>query len=218
MDELITTISENNRKYPNLPLLMCFSTHLEFEGEAFDINFCNTRIKISKDTDNYTSIGLKNQQVPYKATILGGFALTEDVTGSIDYRKYFNIAWKDEQAIPEMVFLSQPAQIVRNYFKGQKIEFGIEDISRYHVHYRDGVTADFTRTGDAIYDFTFSTGLTGSFKKEEDGVHSIRFKGIPVDEEDDGYKSESKLIISRSKYTDNLVLILQDTATVYIYP
>lgn len=206
----------NHKGLPRLLLLSCFATRLEFDGIPFEIIFCSSRITISRDSDNFAIVGLKNQQVPYKANILGGFALKEDTTGEIDYKKYFHIIWEDEYSIPELAFTQQPSKILREYAKGQKIELGVEDADLYHVAYHDGVTADFKRLGEGSYDFEFSTGFTGSFKKEEDGTHSIRFKGLSLDADEDGYKSESKFIISRSKYTNNLLLILQEQALVTI--
>jgi len=206
----------NRKSLPRLLLLNCFATKLEFDGNCFVITYCSSRITISRDSENFAVVGLKNQQVPYKANILGGFAFSEEKNGNIDYKKYFHIIWEDESAIPELAFSQLPSKILREYDKGQKIELGVEDAFLYHVVYHDGVTADFTRIGEGSYRFEFSTGFTGSFKKEEDGTHSIRFKGLSLDSDEDGYKSESKFIISRSKYTNNLLLILQEQALVTV--
>lgn len=209
--------NQTNRKgFPRLLLLNCFATKLEFGGNPFEITFCNSRITITRDCDNFAVVGLKNQQVPYKANILGGFAFTEDKSGDIDYKKFFHIIWEDEHAIPELAFTQMPSHILREYSKSQKIELGVEDASLYHVAYHDGVTADFKRVAEGSYEFEFSTGFTGSFKKEEDGTHTVRFKGLSLDADEDGYKSESKFIISRSKYTNNMLLILQEQALVTV--
>lgn len=200
----------------NLPILNCFSTTLTFDKDDFEILYCNAEITISRDNKNYAVISLKNQQVPYKATILGGFAFSVEKTGKIDYKKFFDIQWEDDLSIPQLVFHQQPTRIKREYDKGQKIELGFEDVTRYRVIYQDKVSADFIRIREGAYDFNFSTGFRGSICKEPDGTHTIRFKGNRWDAEEDGYNSESKFIISRSKYTDNLLLILQDKATVLI--
>ena len=198
----------------NLPILNCFSTTLIFDKEEFEILYCNAEITISRDSKNFAVISLKNQQVPYKATILGGFAFSVEKTGEIDYKKFFDIQWEDDLSIPLLIFHQKPTRIKRD--KGQKIELGFEDVTLYRVLYQDNVSADFTRIGEGSYEFNFSTGFRGSINKETDGTHTIRFKGSRWDAEEDGYNSESKFIISRSKYTDNLLLILQDKATVFI--
>jgi hypothetical protein len=203
-------------KISNLPLLNCFATRLEFGEHHFEMIFCDDKIKISRDTENFALVTLKNQQVPYKANILGGFAFSEEIFGTIDFKSFFYFLWPDDHAVPEIEFFQKPSGIIREYAKGQKIELGIEDISRYHVIYHDGVTADFNRIDQNSWDFCFSTGFDGSFKTETDGTHSIRFKGIRLDADEDGYKSESKFIISRSRFTNNLLLILQDHATVLL--
>lgn len=200
----------------NLPILNCFLTTLSFREEEFEILYCNSEITISRDRDNYAVIRLKNQQVPYKATILGGFAFSVEKTGTINYKKYFDIRWEDDVSMPELVFHQKPTKVKREYEKGQKIELGFENVGCYRVVYQDNVTADFSRVGEGVYDFHFSTGFNGSINTEPGGIHTIRFKGYRLDAEEDDYNSESKFIISRSKYTDNLLLILQDRATVFI--
>jgi len=201
-------------KVPHLPLLNCFATSVFFGEIVYEIIYCSSEIKISLDNDNFAVVTLKNQQVPYKATILGGFAFSVKKSGTIDYHKHFDIVWLDELSRPEITFFQAPTKILRSYEKGQKIELGIEDVARYQMKYQDGVTADFTRLGPGSYDFKFSTGFEGSFMKEEDGSHTIRFKGLPMEPDDAGYVSESKFIITRSKYTNNLLLVLQDKAEV----
>lgn len=218
MDE-IAQVSQNQTRqeiFPNLPLLNCFLTIVEFGKTAFEIIYCKDAIKVALDEQNYAVITLKNQQVPYKATILGGFAFHVRKSGTIDYQKYFNFIWPDELSTPEMTFYQAPTLIHRHYEKGQRIELGIEPVTCYHVEYQDRVTADFTRTGQGVWEFSFSTGFHGSFKKEDDGSHSIRFKGLPMEHDDDEHVSESKFILSRSKYTNNLLLILQDNAKVIL--
>ncbi len=202
------------KKTPNLPLLNCFATRIGFEDAEYEIIYCSSAIKIALNEENYAVVTLKNQQVPYKATILGGFALQIQKAGHIEYPHHFNIVWLDEWSTPELIFYKNPVKILREYEKLQKIELGIEDFSQYNVVYADGVTADFTRTAPGAYEFSFSTGFHGSFVKETDGTHTVRFKGMPIEKDEDKYNSESKFIISRSKYTNNLLLILQDKATV----
>ena len=199
-----------------LLLLPCFSANIEFPTVTFHVVQCDEVLEISIDDDNYAIITLKNQQVAYKANILGSFSSVEKIVGEIDFKSYFRIDWEDDQTVPELVFRNPPTAVYREYQKGMKIELGIEAVDCYHVHYKDEVTADFIRTGPQAYDFCFSTGFAGNLWKEADGSQLIRFKGIRLDADEDGYTSESKFIISRSKYTDNLTLILQEDARVYL--
>ncbi|OQX96734.1 hypothetical protein B6I21_00140 [candidate division KSB1 bacterium 4572_119] len=200
----------------SLLLLTCSKVCLQFSDVEIFVQYCGEKIKISKDENNYTTISLKNQRVPYKMTMLGGFTFSEEKKGQLNFRKYFTIDWHDDLAIPELIFCLQPDKIRRDYSKGQKIELGIENIRNYHVKYEDEITADFTLSGETGYNFSFSTGFSGSINKDADGTHSIKFKGVRADADEDGYRSESKFIISRSKYTDNLLLILQDNASVFL--
>ena len=195
---------------------MFFPNHIQFQNEKFEVIYCGSGITISHDKNNYTKISLKDQQVFYKINVLGGFTFKEEKTGEVDFKKYFYLNWADDISVPELIFHEKPVEIKREYKKGQRIELGVEDVSCYQLIYKDNVTADFTRTKENAYDFSFSTGFTGSIKKDPDGYHSIKFKGISLEAEEDGYKSESKFIISRSKYTDNLLLILQDDANVFL--
>jgi len=199
-----------------LLLLPCCAAQIQFTNLTFVVVQCDDVLTISIDNDNFAVITLINQQVAYKANILGGFSFSEEINGKIDYKKYFRIEWPDEQSVPKLIFIQEPEAILREYEKDQKIELGIEEVACYQVAYKDGVTADFSRTSEDAYDFIFSTGFNGNLWKDPDGSHLIRFKGIRHDADEDNYKSESKFIISRSKYTDNLILILQDDATVYL--
>lgn len=199
-----------------LLLQHCSEMHISYPDRSFSVNFCEEKIRISHDDDNYVDVSLKNQQVSYKATILGGFALSEEFCGDIEYGDYFFIDWADENSIPQLIFYKHPIEIKRQLKKGQKIELGIERLKRYRVDYSDGVTARFSRIKDHSWDFSFSTQFHGSIRKDKDGSFSIKFKGIRRDADEDGYNEESKFIISRSKYSNNLLLILQDDATVYL--
>ena len=173
-------------------------------------------VTIQIDDQNYALITLKNQQVTYKTDILGGFSLSEIIVGEIEYKQFFRIEWSDDQTVPELALYKTPTTIQREYKTGMNIEFGIEDIQCYKVVYTDDVTAEFIKKGDHSYDFFFSTGFDGSFWIDSDGSHLIRFKGLRHDAEMDNYQTESKFIISRSKYTDNLILILREDALVFL--
>ncbi len=207
-----------SRMIKSLLLLLRNSVHLKFGEQCFQIVCHDDRIKVLQDEDNFVVVNLKNHQVAYKARILGGFSQSEEVTGVIDYHRFFVLDWQDDQGVPELILLQNPDEIRRDYHKGQKIELGIEKISGYRVVYRDNTVADFTQTDKDSFEFCFTSGFEGNIWKDSDGTHAIRFRGIRLDADEDGYNSESKFIISRSKYTDNLVLILQDDARVYLTP
>jgi len=195
-------------------LVDCNMLTIAFGAIEFEITYGSNTIKISRDSENYVSISLVNQQVSYKATILGGFALNEERTGELDYLRYFFIEWDDDMSIPLLHFRMAPTSISRIYSKHQKIEIGIEDIRRYHVVYRDGVEAEFERGDKGGFCFAFSTGFYGTFSREPDGAYTMTFKGDKLKAGEDGYDSQSKFIVTRSKYTGNLLLILEDDATV----
>lgn len=207
-----TCAGAQHHRIPNIPLINCFPTRLEFDEANFCVIYCQSQIQISSGPENKAIITLKNQQVPYKATILGGLLSKEEITGHMDYKKYFNVDWQDDVSMPEIQFYKKPSKIIRQYEEGQHIELGTENVCRYEIFYPDGVTADFTRTKRNKYEFSFSTGFTGSVRKDDDGSHFIHFKAIPLDDED--HRSESKFVITRSRYTNNLLLLLKDKATV----
>ncbi len=200
--------------FSRILLVDCNTLTLVYDDADFEITFRDDSIKISRDSANHVVIALVNQQVSYKATILGGFAFNEKRTGEIDYLKYFFIEWDDPMSIPILHFRLKPREISRIYSQNQKIEIGIEEIRRYHVVYRDGVEAEFERGDKGGFCFSFSTGFYGSFWREPDGAFSMTFKGDKLKPGEDGYDSQSKFIVTRSKYTGNLLLILQDDATV----
>jgi len=210
--------ANNSLKELQLMLLYDIPFFIHIEDIELEVHYSGTQIIITLDKNNFSRISIENQQVPYKATILGGFNLNEEKIGDFDSKKYFRIDWDSDLDNPELKFLIRPDKILRKYKKGEKVELGIENVSGYHVIYKDGVTADFTRVHDDAFDFHFSTGFEGQIWKDKDGTHTIKFKGIRLDADEDGYNSESKFIISRSKYTDNLILILQDNAEVYLLP
>lgn len=195
-------------------LLDCVATIIEFDDACFTLTFDNNSIVVSLDKENYALIKLINQQVSYKATILGGFALEEKKIGQINYMKYFLVNWEDDMSIPELHFRKKPRMVTRKYKMGQKIELGIEGIGQYRVAYRDGVEARFERKDDSGFSFSFSTGFYGSFWKDEDGSYMLKFKGDKLKPGEDDYRSQSKFVVSRSKFTGNMLLILQDDATV----
>ncbi len=204
-------------RIPKIHLVPCETTQITMNDATYQVAFRDNQIRIARDPDNYTLITLKNQQVSYKSTILGGFALSEEMKGDMDYRKDFVLDWEDDMSCPELLFIRPPRRITRKYARGQSVELEIEPVSRYHVAYRDGVTADFNRGANNDFTFSFSTGFYGSFKRVPDESYTLNFKGDRLKPGEDDYRSISKFIFSRSKYTGNLLLIPQDDATVSLF-
>lgn len=200
----------------SIRLVKCDSMNVEFGDSSFEVSFRNQIIKIKKDPLNFSLVRLKSQQVPYKATILGGFTISEDETGNTGYRDYFHIDWEDDMSLPDLSLRRTPHAITRIYHKGQWIELGSEEVSRYHVIYRDGVEADFDRKNNNKFNFSFSTGFYGQFEELEDGSYTMTFRGDRLMPGEDDYHSHSKFIVSRSKHTGKLLLFLQDNAIVHI--
>ncbi len=191
-------------------------TMITFPDVSYEIMRNDNRIRIIKDKNNHVDVTLVNQQVSYKATILGGFAQAEEKKGQTRYNRYFYIDWEDDLSIPVINFRINPIEVAREYIKGQWIELGIENVSRYVVKYHDGVDAVFQRNEKNGFSFNFSTGFYGSFWSEDDGSYMLKFKGDKLKPGEDDLKSQSKFIVSRSKYTDKLLLFLKENATVLL--
>jgi hypothetical protein len=202
----------------SISLVNCNRTRISFEDETFEVTRRRNRVKIAIDDDNYVIIGLKDQQVPYKANILGGFVPAEEERrGEIDYSRYFSVHWSDDFSVPDLLFAAKPQEIAREYDRGQFIELGLEDLSTYRVFYRDGVEASFERRTESAFEFSFSTGFYGSFEEHPDGSYTLTFKGDRLKPGEDDLSSQSKFIVSRSKLTGKLLLYLWDGATVRLY-
>jgi hypothetical protein len=192
---------------PRILLPLCRKTELGFGLTSFTVEFADGRLRIERDPENFTLVTLKDQRVAYKVQLLGSIVLEEETTGSVGWHDFFRIEWEDDAAAPELVFDKPPTRIVRTYEKGQAIELGVEPAGQYEVTYDDGVGALFSRRGDGKgFDFSFSTGFHGSFWKEEDDSWMMKFKGNRLSWEDDGKDAQSKFLVSRSKFTDNLML------------
>jgi hypothetical protein len=207
-----------NLKALQLMLLFDVPFYIKFAETEFSITYLGSQILIKIDDENYAKLEIENHQVSYKATILGGYNVKETKKGICNYKDYVRIDWQSDNENPEIKFLRFPDEVYRSYHKGGKVELGIENVSGYKAAYGDGTTANFIKRTNAAFDFEFSTGLEGSIWKDGDGTHTIKFKGVRQEADEDGYQSESKFIISRSKYTDNLILILQESAAVYLIP
>ncbi len=183
------------------------TTEVDFGLLRFRMTFARGQLRIEQDPDNFTLVNLKDQRVAYKVQLLGSVVLEEQTTGTVDWQSCFDLEWEDDAAAPEVVFRKTPTRIVRFYEKGQAIELGVEPATQYEVTYDDGVGARFVRREEGKgFDFQFSTGFHGSFWKEDDGSWMMRFKGDRLSWEDDGKDAQSKFLVSRSKFTDNLML------------
>lgn len=51
---------------------------------------------------------------------------------------------------------------------------------------------------------------------DDDDSYTIKFKGDRLDPSEEAYHSQSKFVVSRSKYSGNLLLVLQDDARVHL--
>ncbi|MCP4899090.1 MAG: hypothetical protein GY906_19145 [bacterium] len=202
-------------------LAKCKTTILAFSSNRFRVTYRDNRIRIvvdndnDNDNDNYVTVGQKDQHVAYKAQLLGGMVLEEERKGDVAFEESFYIDWEDEMDLPTLV-LKQPAtDIIREYVTGQRIELATEDVSEYRVVYGDGVEAIFERI-EGGFDFSFSTGFYGSFWRDEDDSYTIKFKGDRLKPTEEAYHSQSKFVVSRSKYSGNLLLVLQEEARVHL--
>lgn len=191
-------------------------TTIAFDDTAYEVSTAPQSVTIRVDADNAVTISPKNQRTSLEASITGGLVLIEEVTGQVNYKRDFLLSWDDEDRLPELRFQRPPNEIVRSYSRGQSIELGLEDVASYRVRYRDGIEASFERTGPEGFKFSFSTGFYGSFWKEPDDSYTLKFKGDRLAPGEDAERSQSKFIISRSKHSGNLLLILQEDASVVV--
>jgi hypothetical protein len=190
-------------------------TRLSYGDSYFEVSFDGNVVTIVGPSGQ-AALRQKNQQVAYKATLLGGLVLEQERQGEIDYESHFFIDWEEEYSVPELQFKRPPDRISRVYQAGQRIELGVEQVSLYCVRYSDGVEARFVRRAAEAFDFSFSTGFYGSFRHDEDGSYTLQFKGDRLEKGEDDLHSQSKFVVSRSKYSGMLLLILQDDATVMV--
>ena len=199
-------------------LVSCERTTITMSDRTCEVIYHDQMIRVSENDNSYSLIMLKSQQVAYKATILGGVVLEEKKRGDIDFQRDFGINWENEITLPELEFRETPRALSRRYRAGQSIELGLENLPSYLVVYDDGVEAEFVREGSRDFSFSFSTGFYGTFHKEPDDSFTLKFKGDRLKAEEEGYTSQSKFIVSRSKYTGNLLLVFQEGATVSLIP
>ena len=196
-------------------LVRCLGTTLTFDDASFEVAYSGDQIDIARDSANRVVIRQKSGLYESESSIEGGVLLTEERTGAVGYQKYFRVDW-DEVSLPELHLTATPRRVERRYDKGQSIELGLEDVSEYRVVYRDGVEASFRRRDAGGFEFSFSTGFYGAFWKDPDESYTLKFKGDRLQPSEEAERSQSKFVVSRSKYSGNLLLILQDAATVYV--
>ncbi len=194
-------------------LVECQSTSIDFGDAAFTVTSSGDEVTIARDDRNKVVIRQKSGLYGSESSIEGGVVLAEEKTGDPGYEKHFTLHW-DEVSLPELKLAAAPTKVERRYEKGQSIELGLEGASEYAVAYRDGVIASFRRRDDGGFDFSFSTGLEGSFWRDADGFTTLKFKGDLLEPSEEAERSRSKFVVSRSKYSGNLLLILEDGATV----
>jgi len=194
-------------------LVECLSTTLDFGDASFDVTRAGGEVTLARDARNKVVIRQKSGLYGSESSIEGGVVLAEEKTGNVDYERYLSVHW-DEMSLPELKLSSAPVKVERRYDKGQSIELGLEDVSEYRVVYRDGVEASFQRRDAGGFDFSFSTGFQGSFWKEPDDSYVLKFKGGLLEPTEEAERSRSKFIVSRSKYSGFLLLLLEDAATV----
>jgi hypothetical protein len=203
-----------NRTALNSVLLVdCLSTKLGFRDATFEVTRAGGEVNIARDARNKVVIRQKSGLYGSESSIEGGVVLAEEKTGNVGYEKYLSVHW-DEVSLPELKLSTAPVKVERRYEKGQSIELGLEDVAEYHVVYRDGVEASFRRQDAGGFGFSFSTGFQGSFWKEPDESYTLKFKGGLLEPTEAAERSRSKFIVSRSKYSGNLILILEEDATV----
>lgn len=194
-------------------LVECLSSELEFGDATFEVTRTGGEVTISRDAGNKVVISQKSGLYESESSIEGGVVLAEEKTGDAGYEKYFSLHW-DEVSLPELKLTATPTKVERRYGQGQSIELGLEDVSEYGVVYRDGVKATFRHRDAGGFDFSFSNGFEGAFWRDSDGFTLLKFKGDLLEPTEEAERSRSKFVVSRSKYSGNLILILEDDATV----
>ena len=191
-------------------------TVVSFDDVTFQLTFLEDEVRVAVDDDNYALVRHGSQAVPMEAGIREDEVLEEERCGEIDYRHYFLVDWEDAMSLPELTFRIPPREVARHYAAGQSVELGLEEAASHRVVYCDGVEAVIERTGDAAFRFEFSTGFRGGFWRDPDGSYTLQFRGDCLDEPEEAGRMQSKFIVSRCKYSGNLLLILRDDATVYL--
>lgn len=196
-------------------LVECDGTTIRYPDELFEVEYRDHEVHVFRDPENYAVVTLDSLEVPYESSVGAASSQSLRTHGTIDFSRRFSVAWDDDLSLPELRFLEPPSEVLRRYHKGQTIELGLSPVSEYLVEYADGVEATFSRRQKG-FDFRFNTGFYGSFWREPDDSCVLKFKGDRLDPADDAHRSQSKFIVSRSKYTGNLLLVLQDDATVHL--
>ncbi len=197
-------------------LVRCVPTVVAFDDATFTVAVGADGVRVERDPDNWAMVRRRSQRFPAEAAIVDSQVLSEERRGEIDYAHYFLVDWEDAMSLPQLTFQEPPREVVRRYAAGQSIELGLEEVALYRVVYRDAVEAAFERVGEQSFRFQFSTGFRGTFWRDPDGSCTLKFKGDRLQPTEDAVRSQSKFIVSRCKYSGNLLLILQDDATVFL--
>jgi hypothetical protein len=191
-------------------------TAIGFDETCCEVTTAAQSVTIRADADNRVTISTKSQRTSLEASMTGGLVLIDEQIGQVDYQRDFVPSWDDEGQLPELCFQRPPTEIIHSCVWGQSIELGLEEASSNRVRYQDGIEAIFERSEPEGFKFSFSAGFHGSFWKDLDGSYTLKFKGDRLAPDEEAERSQSKFIVSRSKYSGNLLLILQEDAAVVI--
>jgi hypothetical protein len=213
---LIKEGSMIGEKLRRVYLVSDVATNVAFEDATFQVAVDAGEVRVAVDEDNYATVRHRSLAIPLRTAIQERELVEEERSGDIDYAPYFLVDWEDEMSLPMLTFQQPPIDVARRYSAGQSIELGLEDVEHYRVSYADGVEAVFERTDDGAFRFEFSTGFEGGFWRDPDGSYTLRFRGDRLGSPEEAQHSQSKFIVSRSKYSGNLLLILQDDAVVHL--
>ncbi len=195
-------------------LVPCEATILSFADVSFELRSQGQGIRIAGDGADFAEVHPENHSVPSESSVADGIISAGSRHGAIPYERYFLVDWEDHVAHPQVTFTVPPARVIRRFAEHGALELGLEDVTRYRVTYDDGVEAVIDRVGPASYRIVFSTGLTGAFWKDADGSYTMRFRGDRLGPSEEASRSQSKFIVSRCKYSGNLLLLLQEPASV----
>ncbi len=195
-------------------LMPCQTTVLQFEDAHFELRPQGAGLCIAGEGEGSVELHPENHSVPSECDVADLLVSAGAHGGAVPFERYFLVDWDDQLAPPQVTFTAAPARVVRRFAGGGALELGLEDVARYRVTYEDGVEAVVDRVGAASYRIVFSTGLTGAFWKDPDGSYTVRFRGDRLTADEEASRSQSKFIISRCKYSGNLLLLLQEPASV----
>lgn len=196
-------------------LVPCLSTLLHFADTSFELTPEGDGVRIA-GKGAAAVLRPESQAIPSEADVSESIILIGVGPGGSPFESYFMLDWEDHLAPPQVTFTSAPRQVVRRFGAGGALELGLEDVARYRVVYADGVEATIERAGPADYRIAFSTGLAGRFWRDPDGSYTIHFRGDVLPASEEPSRAQSKFIVSRCKFSGNLLLLFQEEAAVHL--